>query len=337
MPARGRLLFRIVGVGVLAATASTSQAAGTSDPLRVSFSVDAGDGAYSVLVDGVPLFTSPRTGVQLCSQGSRASPAVIAGPLRRVSGSDNLGPWTGQVASYSRDGGKTIDVELTFQEYSDSLQTVGVATATFPNGLDTSGCGSNTELSTEFPSFNVSDAKASALTAVSWCGGVISNVSAAEGLAALGIAGLDCGPVATTDPSTGSSLVWSTLNRHKIIPQVTRDGAYSMGVSAAIPSIPAGYNHSVIFSAAEGGITSAMYKWGGHQQTFHGTTRLPSVTLTDIGYYTDDGAYYCTSHASVHCPGACSPNAAFLVFLFFCFACVSAGKSCLPFARHSTA
>ena len=27
-------------------------------------------------------------------------------------------------------------------------------------------------------------------------------------------------------------------------------------------------------------------------QSFSDTTRLPSVTLSDIGYYTDDGAYY---------------------------------------------
>eukprot|EP00750_Incisomonas_marina_P023958 INCI5072.2.p1 GENE.INCI5072.2~~INCI5072.2.p1 ORF type:complete len:814 (-),score=111.60 INCI5072.2:2037-4478(-) len=281
----------VVGIGVLAAASSPHAAGAFESSLQVSFSVDVENGAYSVLVDGVPMLTSPRTGVQLCSRGTRGA-AVLAGPLRNVSGTDKLGPWTGQTASYSRDGGKTVDVELTFQEYSGSLQAMGVATATFPNGLDTAGCGSNTELSTEFPSFNVTDGKASDLTAVSWCGGVIANVKAAKGLAALAVAGLDCGPVAATDPLTGSSLVWSTLNRHKIIPQATHDGAYRMGVSAAIPSIPAGYNHSVIFSAADGGITSAMYRWGERQQSFHGTTRLPSVTLTDIGYYTDDGAYY---------------------------------------------
>ena len=33
-------------------------------------------------------------------------------------------------------------------------------------------------------------------------------------------------------------------------------------------------------------------RWGDIIQGYSETTRLPSVTLTDIGYYTDDGAYY---------------------------------------------
>ena len=32
-----------------------------------------------------------------------------------------------------------------------------------------------------------------------------------------------------------------------------------------------------------------MYAWGAIIQGYYGTTRLPSVTLSDIGYYTDDG------------------------------------------------
>ena len=110
----------------------------------------------------------------------------------------------------------------------------------------------------------------------------------------LGASGLDCGPVASTDPSTGSTLVWSTLDSHKIFPQSTDNAtsSYSMGLAAAIPAIPAGFNHSVVFSVAPGGATAGVYAWGAAIQSFYETTRLPSVTLTDIGYYTDDGAYY---------------------------------------------
>ena len=54
-------------------------------------------------------------------------------------------------------------------------------------------------------------ARAPALDTLSWRGGVIGTTAAARGLANLGVpaAGcLDCGPVASTDPATGATLVW---------------------------------------------------------------------------------------------------------------------------------
>lgn len=70
------------------------------------------------------------------------------------------------------------------------------------------------------------------------------------------------------------------------------DGAYTMGVSAAIPSIPAGWEYSAVFVGAYGGPTAATYAFGDAIRAFKNTTRLPSVTLSDIGYYSDDGAYF---------------------------------------------
>ena len=69
-------------------------------------------------------------------------------------------------------------------------------------------------------------------------------------------------------------------------------GKYSMGLSAAIKSIPQAWSYSVLFSASRGGPTKAVYEWGALMQSYYKTYRLPSVTLSDIGYYTDDGAYY---------------------------------------------
>jgi hypothetical protein len=63
-------------------------------------------------------------------------------------------------------------------------------------------------------------------------------------------------------------------------------GTYTAGLSALVPDIPAGWSYSHIFSVADGGPTAAVYAWGAAIQTYLGTTRLPSVTLTDIGYCT---------------------------------------------------
>ena len=63
------------------------------------------------------------------------------------------------------------------------------------------------------------------LHTLSWRGGVIATTAAAKGLGNLGATGLDCGPVVSTDPTTTDTLVWSTLNSHKIVPQETTSSA----------------------------------------------------------------------------------------------------------------
>lgn len=182
-------------------------------------------------------------------------------------------------------------MQLTFKSYP-SQPHVLVGTTSFPNSVDTKGCGGNTDLSTHFPEFSTSLAYAADLHTLSWRGGVIATTAAAKGLDKLGASGLDCGPVVSTDPLTRNTLVISTLDRHKIVPQKTINGSWSMGVAAAIPSLPAGFDHSVLFTVATGGATAGMYAWGDVIQRYSKTTRLPSVTLTDVGYYTD-GECHC--------------------------------------------
>lgn len=67
---------------------------------------------------------------------------------------------------------------------------------------------------------------------------------------------------------------------------------YQMGLVASVPAVPAGWQYSVVFTTAVGGPTAATYAHGTALRRYKNTTRLPSVTLTDVGYYTDDGAYY---------------------------------------------
>ena len=169
-----------------------------------------------------------------------------------------------------------------------------VATISFPDGVDAgapAACGANAAVRTAFPQWNTSDAKAPKQGFFSWQGNVLAKLPTSVGLAGLGANSLDSGPVVSFFqgrpgvPHPG--LVWSTLTSHKVVTQTTGAGAYTMGLSAAVPAIPAGFEYSVVFSVAEGGPTGAVYEWGAALQGYYGTTRLPSVTLTDIGYYTD--------------------------------------------------
>lgn len=253
----------------------------------LSVGVDSSSGVYTVAVDGAPWYVSPGAPT-LCVAGKQL-PLALNG-TSAASGSDAFGAWTGTTASFAAAGGGA-GMHLTFKAYA-AKPSVVVGTASFPTTISTAGCGANTDLSTHFPSFSTTAGRAAELHTLSWRGDVIATTAAATGLGALGNSGLDCGPVVSTDPVTRVTLVVSTLDNHKILPQQTANGAWAMGLAGLIPTIPAGYNYSAVFTAANGGATAGVYNWGEAIQAFHGTSRLPSVTLSDIGYYTDDGAYY---------------------------------------------
>jgi hypothetical protein len=428
-------------------------------PVAISF---APSGDYTVAVSGAPWLASPAGVAPTVCVAGNANVALTFKGLSPASGSDAFGAWSGQTASYVTADASAARVTLTAKNYvgvggtgagGDAVAgavagagAVAVMTAAFPDGLDTSGCGSNTQQSTRLPAFDTSAAQAPALGYLSWRGSVLSNTVNAQGLAALNQGGLDCGPVVATNAVTGNSLTWSTLDNHKIVVQTTTGGApaaitslwsasradqiaclsdlctsdqkadgnyvvqrvegyglsasdprvgtaatiglvfawssaqtdnfvsnsssalpdasyanmgangavltsagtpgttplqvfkkvynashsdwaavasadglawaaaqgyvfqytagwvyssapeaagqYAIGLSAAVPAIPANWSYSVLFSGATGGFTAAAYAWGASIQNFYGTYRLPSVTLSDIGYYTDDGAYY---------------------------------------------
>ena len=247
------------------------------------------DGTYSLLVGKTEWYRSAKQTV--CSAGADVSLAFSG--TKDAKGHDAFGDWTGTTASYNN---ASIRMDITFKRYTAASNFL-VGTASFPAGLNTSGCGSNQQISTRFPSFNTSAARASTLDTLSWRAGVISITAVAKGLNGLGATGLDCGPVVSTDSSVAErpTVVWSTLDNHKIVPQETANGTYSMGIAAAIPSLPAGFEYSILFTVADGGATAGTYFWGELIQGYHGisrSARLPSVTLSNVGYYTDDGAYY---------------------------------------------
>lgn len=109
--------------------------------------------------------------------------------------------------------------------------------------------------------------------------------------------------------ASAAGLAWARSNNYTVRgvlgyvladPPANTSSIYSMGLSAAIPSIPPGWNYSVMFSAAYGGITAASYVWGAAIQAYYETKRQPSVTLSHLGYYTgwrqDLGLGFCKSH-----------------------------------------
>ena len=210
--------MRLLAALVVALCASLSAASSdaTAGAPALSVAVNSSSGVYTIAVDGKAWYMSPAD-LTLCVAGKQL--ALTLKGTSAASGSDAFGIWSGTTASFATAGGATAVMDLTFKLYTKS--TVVVGTASFPTTISTAGCGANADLSTHFPAFSTTAGRATELHTLSWRGDVIATTAAATGLGSLGASGLDCGPVASTDPETGVTLVISTLDNHKILPQKT--------------------------------------------------------------------------------------------------------------------
>jgi len=81
--------------------------------------------------------------------------------------------------------------------------------------------------------------------------------------------------------------VWTTQ------PQLddASESYFLFGLSAAIPAIPAQWSYSAPLSASYGGVTAGTDAHGRRPaMRIYSTFRLPSQTLSHVGYYTDGEA-----------------------------------------------
>lgn len=250
--------LRLLAVSALAQCAMSSAPVGERGSAAPTLAVTtAADGSYSVAVDGQTWYQSTTT-PYVCIAGDKNVPLTLQSSTS-ANGSDKFGAWTGVQLDWLSAGSTQTPVQFTLKSYA-SNPSLAVLTATFPNGMDTSNCGSNQMISVTFPAFQTQAGAglASSLGALSWDTNALQKTKAVKGLAALGNTQIDSGPVISYDQSPQSrALVWSTLDSHKIVIQNTNTSGnwYGMGVTSAIPSIPAGWNYSVMLSASYGGPT----------------------------------------------------------------------------------
>ena len=270
------------------AVALTSALVAAATPPTLSLS-STGSGGYALLLDGEAWYASAPGSV--CVHGR--TEALVFSSSAPASGTDALGPWAGTALSFAS-AASGAPVTLTLRSWTAHVGAAA-ATITFPAGIDTSGCSGAGALATALPAWNTSAVAAPTLGALTWTGEALSSTIVAAGLGVLGLKGLDTGPIISfkrsPNPVATPALAWSTLDAHKIItqsvaPPAGRGATYAMGLTSAVPAIPANWSHSILYSAAYGGPTAVTYAHGMIMQAYYNTTRLPSVTLTDIGYYT---------------------------------------------------
>lgn len=87
------------------------------------------------------------------------------------------------------------------------------------------------------------------------------------------------------------------------------NGTWELGVSAEVVSIPAGFVHRTLITAAAGP-TRAMVRWGELSRASAGLgSREDDVAMNRLGYFTDNGAMlYGDAWGSVHQPDVAAHN-----------------------------
>ena len=268
--------------------------------LQIDF---AGDySTYSVSHAGSILFKAER-GIAVFVDGAWQSQS--AGSLKlqahkAVSGSDPaLGAYKGTELSWT--AGASTPFVTTAKTYASGLDVA--FEYAFPSGAKATSLvehlnKTRDEVIANFPAFTT----AALPDALSWSGSFVQS----DDKRTTGPAG---GPTVffdKGDASLATVVVGSALDNFKASsagPGTTWDGAEAWvpGTAGTIEALDAGFKHTFVLHAARrGGITAAVAEWGELLQRAHKAYKLTDVTLTNIGYQTDNGAMY------VFCRGNCS-------------------------------
>ena len=252
------------------------------------------DASRYALVDGAArtLFASPEDSFAVFANGrwrSQGDGGLALVKMKNVSGSDaTFGAYRGVELTWASDGGVSVITRAVASATSARFETrwpTGAAN-TSPQRRD--GASRDAVLST-WPCFE----SAFGDGRLSWGG---SFVTASLGSATTGPTG---GPVVFFDDETVA--VASPLDQFKASsagPGATWDGrpaVWAPGPPATIDVIPANFSQSFVVTVGSrgGSVVAAVAEWGELLQTYHDAANLDDVTLTKVGYQTDNGAMYC--------------------------------------------
>jgi hypothetical protein len=186
---------------------------------------------------------------------------------------------------------------------SQSLGSGVIFTITFDHGLNGTSAvdhigADRDEVITNFPAFTTT-AKDKLPDTLSWQG---SFVGANVGTYEKNSQGSEGGPTVFfdhADPLLKTVVIGSALNNFKSTsagPGKLWDGTpgWAPGIPASIKELPAKWEQQFMLHAgSHGGITETVGEWGQLIQAHHASYHISDITLTNIGYQTDNGAYYC--------------------------------------------
>jgi hypothetical protein len=150
------------------------------------------------------------------------------------------------------------------------------------------------DATTAFPSIHA-DSIADDISYLSFCG-CMSHPQRGQKLDGF-IGGTEAGVPLVLHDHELNTLVLSPLSHFANAVQVKSNSLLNSlvcGVSGRVTTLPAGYAHETILFAGKG-VNQTMFDWGSQLLKIGGKSRsslVPDKTLSHLGYWTDNGAYY---------------------------------------------
>ncbi|XP_076436393.1 uncharacterized protein LOC143275932 isoform X2 [Babylonia areolata] len=230
-----------------------------------------------------------------------------------TSGHDKLGQWqdTKWILRAANNPNVTI-MEARIRTYPIDRPGVVIFSQTFPNGLNGSRGDSVNHTISGFPTFRLRQGVTNtSLAYLMFAGYMAGDRSKTFGRWTPATAdipgGLDgSGPLAVYDKQGGVILI-SPLD-HSMAASVWRrggeeegeeEGLAAWGVMGGVDSLPAGFSLQTLLYYGDQGVTRAFRSWGKTLRDWFGKTddvvkeyQAMDITLTHLGYWTDNGAYY---------------------------------------------
>lgn len=260
------------------------------DPHEFSYRIDRKH--ETVLIgSNIAVFVSGRWCVQGATGIEGDTWPMELHQIQDTEGADSiLGVFSGVEIEWNcvLDNNETVPLVTSFQNFNE---TAVVMDLKFPNGAKNTSYADPEASMTNFPTFLLP----TNYSYLSWHGSFIQST---RGLSE----GPQGGPTVFYKSSYDNSIdaiigsPWIRFRNMKSFTAGTNKDfkgrpAWAPGTSARIQELPPGYTQSFILYEGTG-ITATLHKWGQLMQSVY-PPKLVDITLTNIGYQTDNGAAYC--------------------------------------------
>ncbi|KAK0063410.1 hypothetical protein Bpfe_007051 [Biomphalaria pfeifferi] len=213
-----------------------------------------------------------------------------------MEGTDELGEYSDHVWTLTADN---ITMEAALRDYSSPDIPAIMFIQRFPQGLQ----GASTDVQkviSKFPTFQLHDPD-TPLGYLSFGGLMLGDMNKKAGRwgpKALINDGLESGPLTLFD-KTGNAMLIAPYNNF-MAASLLQDGSnVNWGIMGGVDSLPAGFEYKTLAFCSQNGIGDLFTNWGAKLRTLYNKTddvlkvqQSNDVSLTQLGVWTDNGAYY---------------------------------------------
>eukprot|EP01006_Ploeotia_vitrea_P025486 TRINITY_DN58345_c0_g1_i1.p1 TRINITY_DN58345_c0_g1~~TRINITY_DN58345_c0_g1_i1.p1 ORF type:complete len:747 (-),score=77.64 TRINITY_DN58345_c0_g1_i1:102-2342(-) len=263
-------------------------------PVDVKFTKN---GMFDVIIDGQTWFTSGETSIRDGGRSwSNTNGSLIISTVTTLSGEDALGAYHSTITDWVvKKAGPTMLVTAV-RQYDSAV----VFEQFFPQALTNTaapGMKAKDDVITSFPALrpgNTND-----LGFISYGHSMIGTPRDSgdynNQTKAIAHGQSDSGPVFFVNKARSHTVVVSPFSNFFTASRTYSQPELKFGVWGTATDIPADYSVSFILSVTEGGINEAAMEWGDRLLVYYNKPRSPrehDYTLQNIGYSTDNGAFY---------------------------------------------